>query len=295
MSVLKYDLHIHSDYSDGVLSVQQIIDKSIKKKLCGISITDHDTIEAYRNKENLQYDKNSFELITGVEISCFYDNLEVHLVGLYIDPHNKKLSEYCEVSKKDRANRAYRIIEALNEDKINITFDNVLAESRNKPILRPHIALALIKKNYAKNYYEAFAKYLNDNSKYVAKKNLIHISEAANIIKEAEGLSFIAHPYNLNIEILSRLYEYAIDGIEIANPKIRSSKKKELIKFAEEKKILMAGGSDYHGLFSADNKNFGNYYITEKELNEIKKRRRTNENNRRISEREKLQVRYSSF
>ena len=50
------DLHMHTNKSDGALTPKQIIDEAVKANLQAISITDHDTIDAY-NDETIKYAK----------------------------------------------------------------------------------------------------------------------------------------------------------------------------------------------------------------------------------------------
>lgn len=269
MSSQKYDLHIHSVHSDGVFSPELLVDKACEKKLNGISITDHDSVEAYSDP-SLFKKKSDIEIIKGIEISCKFENREIHLIGLFIDVSNKLLLEYCDYAKKMRFQRAERIIDCLQNNKISISIEDVLNEAGKSPLSRVHIAGALVKKKIVKNYYDAFEKFLNDNSPFAIKKNLADIKDALDIIKSANGISFIAHPYNLNFETINKIIELKTDGIEAVHPKINATKTKKLIYFAKEKNLLVSGGSDFHGFFSVDNKYFGNYYITENEICKMK-------------------------
>jgi len=90
---MKIDLHIHSNYSDGVLSVFQIIDEAVKNKVQIISITDHDSIKGY-SKKLFDYAKGkNITLIPGVEISTKYQGFGVHILGYNIDLNNEKKEE----------------------------------------------------------------------------------------------------------------------------------------------------------------------------------------------------------
>ena len=42
------DLHTHSIYSDGSLTVEELIDLAIEKGLSHIALTDHDTVDGVR-------------------------------------------------------------------------------------------------------------------------------------------------------------------------------------------------------------------------------------------------------
>ena len=79
------DLHIHSTYSDGLFTPEQIVDLAKKKGIKCISITDHDTIASqYITKEKIA----NIEIIPGVEFSTEYDDMEIHVLGYFIDINN---------------------------------------------------------------------------------------------------------------------------------------------------------------------------------------------------------------
>ena len=85
---MKIDLHIHSNYSDGVLSMFQIIDEAVKNKVQIISITDHDSIKVYSKKLFDYAKEKNITLIPGVEISTKYQGFGVHILGYNIDLNN---------------------------------------------------------------------------------------------------------------------------------------------------------------------------------------------------------------
>ena len=99
---MKIDLHIHSNYSDGVLSVFQIIDEAVKNKAQIISITDHDSIKGYSKKLFDYAKEKNITLIPGVEISTKYQGFGVHILGYNIDLNNEKLNNLLENSQKNR-------------------------------------------------------------------------------------------------------------------------------------------------------------------------------------------------
>ena len=80
-----FDLHVHTTYSDGLLTPKQVIDLAIKKGINGISITDHDTVlgiePAIKYSENI----DKFYIVPGIEFSCIYEDEEVHILGYFID------------------------------------------------------------------------------------------------------------------------------------------------------------------------------------------------------------------
>lgn len=87
------DLHIHTKFSDGFLSPKEVIDEAIKNGVSIISITDHDTIDAY-NDELFEYsNSNNIKIIPGVEISTHTGKSGIHILGYNFDLNNKLLKD----------------------------------------------------------------------------------------------------------------------------------------------------------------------------------------------------------
>jgi predicted metal-dependent phosphoesterase TrpH len=75
-SRMKLDIHIHSSYSDGVNTPQEIIDYAKSIGLDGLAITDHDSVEG--SLIALEYDSKDFRVIPGLEVS----SLDGHILAL---------------------------------------------------------------------------------------------------------------------------------------------------------------------------------------------------------------------
>lgn len=139
---MKIDLHIHSNYSDGVLSVFQIIDEAVKNKVQIISITDHDSIKGY-SKKLFEYAKEkSITLIPGVEISTKYQGFGVHILGYNIDLNNEKLNNLLENSQKNRIDYLENVANKLRNFGYEI---NTHKLKKLESVTKAHIALDVIK------------------------------------------------------------------------------------------------------------------------------------------------------
>jgi len=94
-----YDLHIHSNHSDGTDSWQTILKKAQAANLKYISITDHDNCDVYfQIKSPEKYFAGN--IITGIEMQAYFKGLSIeilgygfdinkmqeHLIGLYLPP-----------------------------------------------------------------------------------------------------------------------------------------------------------------------------------------------------------------
>jgi predicted metal-dependent phosphoesterase TrpH len=263
---VEVDLHLHSNYSDGRYKIEEVIDKAITKQLKVIAITDHDTIDGVEEANSIAQSKG-IQNIPGVEVSSEIDGLEIHILGYFIDIHNSDLKYYLQQFKLERLERAERILSNLKKLGVNLSIEEVLQFSESKPITRPHIAFALMKKKIVSSYYEAFQKYLGDYSKAYEKKHHSSPEKVIELLKSCGGLSFLAHPYNLSDGQLREIIKIGIDGIEVYHPTIKNTRQKFLHNLCLEYSLLESGGSDFHGGLRNDYSNFGKFglYLSQME------------------------------
>ena len=266
----KVDLHTHTTFSDGALEPKELLDLAKKKNIDVIGITDHDTIDGL--SEAIRYGKTiGIEVVPGLEISTDIEGQEVHLLGYYINYKDPELKKYLNFFRKERLERAKRILRKLENIGLTLNLSDVQELAQNSPICRPHIAKAMVKAGIVKDFYTAFNKYIGDTGPACEKK--IHVSpqSAIKIINDAGGLAFIAHPGRMKESILTSLINLGIDGIEV----IHSSHKKNQQKFyrgiVNQYCLLESGGSDFHGGPRNDTENFGKYFTSEAVLDNLKK------------------------
>jgi predicted metal-dependent phosphoesterase TrpH len=256
--------------SDGACTPSEIVWKAKKAGLGIIGISDHDSLNGIQ--EAIQEGRQAgIEVIPGVEISTDIEDREVHLLGYFVDIENAELQKYLEFFRQERLNRAVRMVKKLNNLGIPVTYDHVMAIAKNSAVGRPHIAQALLEDGYITNFFEAFDKYIGNNSPAFERK--IHVSpqSALKLISDAKGLSFIAHPGYINEKILMDLIKYGIDGIEVIHPSHNHNQIKFYQGIVNEYCLLSSGGSDYHGGKRMDEDNLGNYYISSANFETIRK------------------------
>lgn len=267
----KVDLHIHTNHSDGFHTPTEIVTKAKSFDIDTISITDHDNLSGI--KEATEHgNRIGVEVIPGVEISSDIKGREIHILGYYVDIESEELDRYMKFFQEERLKRAVRIVTKLNQLGLSLTIDDVLKKAKNSAVGRPHIAQAMLDKGLVNNFYEAFNKYIGNNGPAYEKK--VHISprSAFKIINDAGGLSFIAHPGNMEESLLKELIDEGVDGIEV----IHSSHSQEQIKFyrgiVNEYFLLESGGSDFHGGKRDDDANFGKVYTKYAVVEAMRKR-----------------------
>ncbi len=249
---MRADLHCHSTASDGSLSPTELVHLAKKENLWGLSITDHDTIDAYKTALPAAQDCG-IHLGTGIEFSCDYKGSSIHILGYDFLLTDAGLQDFCLRHQTRRQDRNRAILDKLFKHGFLIDEQELLLLSHHKTVGRPHIAQQLVKKGYVSSIQEAFNKYLGDGKPCYAPGTPFSIVETINVIHKAQGKAFIAHPHLLSKKIpLQELLKLPFDGIECFYSRFSQDSAKSWVKIAQEKKWLISGGSDFHGLIKPE-------------------------------------------
>ena len=245
--LFKADLHCHTNCSDGTVSPTDILYLAKEKGLQGLSITDHDTISAY--KEALPIAQAlQFPLVTGVEFSASHNNKSIHLLGYSFTPGSSDILELCERHHERRAERNGKILELLTQKGMPIYPEDLPMVSETHSFGRPHIALAMIKKGYVQSIQEAFHDYIGEGKPCFAVGKTISVEETIEIIHKARGFAVIAHPHLINdASIFNDMLKMNFDGIEGYYAQFPPSAHQRWVKAGEKRGWLITGGSDFHG------------------------------------------------
>ncbi len=243
------DLHIHSCFSDGKLTPQEIVDYAISHNVKCISITDHDTINGQALAMSDSKTKG-LTYVTGVELSTEFKGKEVHLLGYFIDITNENLLEVLKTVQQSRLLRAKAIIGRLNEIGVKISFDSL--ELKGESVGRPHIAQLLVNSNYASSIKEAFQIFLIEGKPGYVERYKLPYKEALDIIRRAGGIPVLAHPgeiyKGISIEsIIKEFRVYGLKGIEVFHSAHTLVQLNNYYNLAKKYSLTITGGSDCHG------------------------------------------------
>ena len=247
------DLHTHTTFSDGTDTPTQLINKALAAGITTIALTDHDSISGWQEATSAL--RPGICLVPGAEVSCqTLDGISVHILGLLFDPSNNALIDTLEKTRENRYGRMEKIIAKINEAGINISMSDVLEQLSDGATLgRPHLADALVKKGVVASREEAFAQMLHNHSKYYVSHYSPTPEAVIKLIKEAGGVSVIAHPMashrgrTISLDTFGSLIQAGLDGIEVDHRDHSPQEKTQLIELARESKLVMTGASDYHG------------------------------------------------
>lgn len=267
----KIDLHVHTNFSDGLYSPEEVLELAKDREYDVLAITDHDNIDGYLQIRNYA-ELLGIELIPGVEISTLHRQRDTHILAYHFDPENKALRELLKAIYDSRFGRAMAIIGKLNERGIKIDIEKVQSYAgRNNYLGRPHIARALIETGYCTDKYEAFDLHLGEHCYAYVPKYAPSAQTAISVIHQAGGIAVLAHPFTLgNDSLISELIAFGIDGMEVFYAKCNDETIYHYSIIAKENGLIRTGGSDFHG-DGFDMEIFGNFSAPEKVLHEMQR------------------------
>ena len=247
---MKYaDLHIHSNYSDGIKSPEEIVSYAKERNIKYISITDHDSISSqYITTQN----NTDIHIIPGIELSTEYNDMEIHILGYFIDIKNCDLNRVVNELNEARMKRVEEILFNLKKEGIYLTIEE-LGINNNTTVGRGHIANAIVKKGYFSNYKNAFRSLLVKGKPAYVKGNKLNYKDCLDIIKISGGIPVLAHPGQIyrKIEVENIVRElkcFGLGGIEVYHPCHSKDDINRISNLARKYKLCITGGSDYHGI-----------------------------------------------
>ncbi|MDE6024807.1 MAG: PHP domain-containing protein [Lachnospiraceae bacterium] len=273
------DLHVHSNASDGSFTPSQVADLAIDAGLKAIALTDHDTIDGIA--EIIDYTKDrQLEVVPGIELSCYYQNREVHILGFYVDYENPELNRELKVLKEAREGRNIKMVELMQKDGLNVTMEKLLHGNPDSVITRAHFARVLVEEGICKDKDTAFRKYIGIGCKYYLPKPQVTCETAMNILTKYSKASFLAHPllYHLGYsqieELLIYLKSLGLKGLEAYHSSNNAYESDRLRQIAAGLDLKISGGSDFHGIIKPNIRlgaGRGNMRVHYKLLEDIKK------------------------
>jgi len=245
---MKYaDLHLHTSYSDGTYTVEELLAKAKKAGLSCISVVDHDTTQAVP----LAREKGKhlgIEVLSGVELTCAYAGREVHILGYLINERDSALIKKLRQIRQVRKKRIYQMLEKLKKMQIEVLPEEVFSLAHSQSVGRLHLARVLAKKGYASSITDAFSRFIGDDCPAYVCGFKLSIPEAIAIIQKTGGIPVLAHPYTLgNDELIFKFIDFGIKGLEVFYPEHTKEKVSTYKNIALKYNLLVTGGSDCHG------------------------------------------------
>lgn len=244
--MFRADLHCHTTCSDGSYSPQDLVLYAKQIGLSAIAITDHDTMEAYKTAVGKAQEVGLI-LGTGIEFSCTFKDVSVHILGYDFLLDDGPMTQLCQQHEQRRLKRNREILKQLAKQNMPIQEEELFAKA-DKSIGRPHIAQIMVEKGYVPTIKHAFQHYLGDGKSAYVRGDPFSVIETIDILHQAQAKAFLAHPHLIDRRsIVKALLELPFDGIECYYGTFLADQEKKWIELAKEKKLLISGGSDFHG------------------------------------------------
>jgi predicted metal-dependent phosphoesterase TrpH len=241
------DLHVHTTFSDGDMTPEEMVAEARKIGLAGIGIADHDEIAGAKVAMEAT-GPGGPEVISGVELSASDGKTDVHVLGYMIDVENANLLDFLKVFRDTRLRRGLMMVERLKDMGIHVDPDLVLEIANGGSVGRPHVAEALLRSGAVESYEEAFRKYIGfDSPAYVAKYQL-KPEIAFKLIGDAGGIGAIAHPGTVRRDdLITDFMSCGMKGLEVYHPKHSEKLRAHYQQLADKMGLVATGGSDTHG------------------------------------------------
>jgi 3',5'-nucleoside bisphosphate phosphatase len=241
------DLHLHSTFSDGTFSPEEIAVRGHKAGIATLALTDHDTVEGCP-RMTAACRAADMEFITGSELTAEHKDTELHILGYFLDVTNKKLLAELARCQAVRQNRIREMVARLNELHVPLEADEVFALADCRSPGRPHVARALVQAGHCASHDEAFQQFLKKGRPAWVPKAKMSALEAIELIHQAGGLAVMAHPgLNHADDLIPDLVAAGLDGLECFHTKHSNRVARHYLEMAEKLNLLVTGGSDCHG------------------------------------------------
>ncbi|WP_087019817.1 RNase RNM [Thaumasiovibrio subtropicus] len=249
-----FDLHSHTTASDGKLSPQELVQRAVQFRVDVLAITDHDTVgglaAAHSAIEEYQL---PLRLVDGIEVSTVWENKDIHIVGLHIDPAHEAIAKLVERQQIRREERAALIGHRLEKNRMPGALEGARAiAGEGNTLTRSHFAQWIVANGYAKSVQQVFKQYLTRNNPGYVPPNWGPIEEAIAAIHAAGGQAVLAHPgrYKLTAKWVKRLLHYfkqaGGDAMEVTLPQQSPQDRRNLADYAIDYALLASQGSDFH-------------------------------------------------
>lgn len=244
------DLHTHTWYSDGVLSPSDLMNRARERGISHLAMTDHDSVAAVTTLDQAEIPEG-LEIIAGTEISCLWQEREIHVLGLFIDPLHPPLQRLLATQQQARRQR----VAALDRQLCHEGIEGLAAYIETLPCESPgrnHAADFLIRQGLAASRQQAFKKFLGKKGRFRVRAQWCDIPSAVAAIGDAGGVAVLAHPdrYRLNRGKLQRLIgdfaECGGQAMEVSYSNLQPDRLQKLADNSEAFGLWASAGSDFH-------------------------------------------------
>jgi predicted metal-dependent phosphoesterase TrpH len=251
--MLRYDLHCHSTYSDGLLPPAEVVRRAASRGVEVLALTDHDETGGLAEARAAARDAG-LRLVDGAELSVSWHDVTLHVVALGIDPDCRELQDGLAAIRTGRDQRAQRMADSLAEAGITGAYEGAAAYVTNERLIgRTHFARFLVETGHVRDTKAAFQHYLTIGKPGYVSHTWATLSQALGWIHAAGGQAVLAHPGRYRVDaaqmrqLLGEFRDMGGDAIEVLSSSHTQAQTSEYARYARVFGLLASSGSDYHG------------------------------------------------
>jgi len=256
--MLDYDLHCHSNISDGTLTPTELVKRAAGRGVKVLALTDHDDMAGLDEARSVAA-QLGVSFINGVEISVSWRTHTVHIVGLGISPGYSFLEEGLRAVRSGRGVRAQKMSDELAKIGIGGVLEGAYRYAGNRAMIgRTHFARYLVEAGHCKDVKSVFKRYLVKGKPGYSPHQWATLEEAISWIRGSGGLAVLAHPGRYMAgrngmgkktmrELLAEFVELGGQALEVVTASHTPEQYAEFARYAEEFNLLTSCGSDFHG------------------------------------------------
>jgi predicted metal-dependent phosphoesterase TrpH len=265
------DLHLHTCFSDGTYSPEELALEARRHGLSAVALTDHDTVEGCARMASACA-REGLEFVPGTELTAEVQGSELHLLGYFIDITNQALLSEMAHFQAVRQDRIREMVARLNRLDVPLSAEAVFALANCQSPGRPHVGRALVEAGICATVDEAFERFLKKHRPAWVPKFKISARNAISLIHNAGGVAVLAHPgLNRNDAVIPALVTDGLDGLECFHSKHSTAASNHYLQLADRLGLLVTGGSDCHG-FNKGQPLIGSVKIPLDYVHDLKKR-----------------------
>lgn len=267
------DLHCHTKLSDGSVGIEDLIVIAQKSGIDTIAITDHDCL-AGTVRGQVIGKRYGVNVIPGVELSAFDNEAgkKVHIL-CYLADKPDRLEGLCKRTSVARK-RAGQIMMLKVAARFPVSNDFIINHaSGSTNLYKQHIMHALMDAGYTNKIFgDLYDALFSEDSQanILAPVKYPDVNEVIEEIHNAGGIAVLAHPalYN-NFDEIDKYISMGLDGIEVWSPSANDEVVEKLSAICKKNKLLLTGGSDFHGLYGNETITLGSCITPDEHMDKL--------------------------
>ena len=249
--IKKVDLHLHSTYSDGLKTPQELCAMAVRADVGHVALCDHDTANGVEAMLDAA-DAHGLACIPGVEISTG-EGGKTHILCYGRNVLSPQVKDYLKRVAQEREERAANILRRLDAIGVVIPHESRPALLAKPSVGRAHIARELIALGVVNTMQQAFDRYLLEGRPAYVPRTLLPAAQAVRDLRGMQVLPVLAHPMRMGMDLpalhafIRSLKACGLMGVECYHPSANARSARALETIARQEQLLVTGGSDYHG------------------------------------------------